>query len=412
MKLSRRALIAGIIVASSVIVLGTAALVGFKLKGDLDAQAAYDEAAASLSAALADQTGALSEFDQVAQGGMAAAQKASDLAKQADASLLADPATLTALQQAATTLTEAASAPAPAASETPPAIAKPSDRDALYAAAETLQSQAAAVKNDTTAVRNAIDPIAAALESTDAATSAVTASAHAFGSTVTPRSLASADTVAAFSAAVSTLESPVEGTDLGALVIAYRDAWYDTLTSDAIARADSGALEPTYMRGVLVVNKLYGLPSSFGDGLTAETSDAFATMKADAAAAGHNIYIASGFRSFASQTSIYNRYVSEEGVDGADRHSARPGHSEHQSGLTFDLNSITESFGRTDAGIWVAENAHLYGFIVRYPEGKEAITGYVWEPWHLRYVGVDVATELHSSGLTLEEWLGIESKYY
>jgi LAS superfamily LD-carboxypeptidase LdcB len=244
-----------------------------------------------------------------------------------------------------------------------------------------------------------------------AATAAVAASAYQFGSTAATPARASADSVAAFSAAVAALATPAENADLAALVIAYRDAWNATVASDAAARSTSGAAAATYIKGVLIVNKTYGLPSTFGNGLTAETTAAFAAMQADAAAQGLNIYISSGFRSFSSQTSIYNRYKANEGQAGADTHSARPGHSEHQSGLAFDLNSITQSFGSTPEGIWVAENAHLYGFIVRYPQGKESITGYIWEPWHLRYLGVDLATSLYSSGQTLEEYLGVTSVY-
>ena len=134
-------------------------------------------------------------------------------------------------------------------------------------------------------------------------------------------------------------------------------------------------------------------------------------MAAEAASLGLNLYISSGFRSYWSQESIYNRYVNADGQAAADRYSARPGHSEHQSGLTFDLNSIDESFAYTAEGEWVRDNAHRFGFVIRYPPGKEAITGYIWEPWHLRYLGVAVATELYSTGLTLEEYLGVTSQY-
>ncbi len=194
-------------------------------------------------------------------------------------------------------------------------------------------------------------------------------------------------------------------------MLAYRDAWNAAVASDAAARSTTGTAAATYIKGVLIVNKTYGLPSSFGNGLTAETTAAFNAMQAAAAAQSLNLYIASGFRSFSAQTSVYNKYKANEGQAGADTHSARPGYSEHQSGLAFDLNTITQSFGSTAEGIWVADNAHLYGFIVRYPQGKEAITGYIWEPWHLRYVGVDLATTLHSSGQTLEEYLGVTSVY-
>jgi LAS superfamily LD-carboxypeptidase LdcB len=108
---------------------------------------------------------------------------------------------------------------------------------------------------------------------------------------------------------------------------------------------------------------------------------------------------------------VYNSYASRDGSAAADRYSARPGHSEHQSGLAFDLNTITEAFGYTPEGQWVAANAHRFGFIVRYPQGKEGSTGYIWEPWHLRYLGVDTATAVYNSGLSLEEYLGITSVY-
>lgn len=168
----------------------------------------------------------------------------------------------------------------------------------------------------------------------------------------------------------------------------------------------------TYIDGVLIANKTYSLPESYNPGgLLPECKDAFALMQRDAAAKGLNIYISSGFRSYASQKSIYNRYVSRDGRALADTYSARPGHSEHQTGLAIDLNTITQSFGKTREGRWVAEHCHEYGFIIRYPEGKSHITGYCFEPWHLRYVGIDAATEIARSGLCLEEYYGITSFY-
>ena len=81
--------------------------------------------------------------------------------------------------------------------------------------------------------------------------------------------------------------------------------------------------------------------------------------------------------------------------------------SQHYAGLAFDVGNISESFGDTPSGKWLSENAHLYGFIIRYPKGKQSITGYIYEPWHIRYLGTEVATEVKTSGLTLEEYLGI-----
>ncbi len=91
--------------------------------------------------------------------------------------------------------------------------------------------------------------------------------------------------------------------------------------------------------------------------------------------------------------------------------SARAGHSEHQTGLTIDCNDASDSFVGTPEAEWLAEHASEYGFIIRYPKGKEDITGYKYEPWHIRYVGKDLAQELDSSGLTLEEYFGIISEY-
>ena len=169
----------------------------------------------------------------------------------------------------------------------------------------------------------------------------------------------------------------------------------------------------TYIEGVLIVNKTYDLPSDYGNGLTSETLNAFNDMRADAASLGLNIYISSGYRSYYDQRYIYNNYVSYDGVANADTYSARAGHSEHQTGLAFDLNSIDDSFTYTDEGKWVHDNCYKYGLILRYPKGKDAITGYMHESWHLRYVGIDLATKLYNNGdwITLEEYYGIDSKY-
>lgn len=169
----------------------------------------------------------------------------------------------------------------------------------------------------------------------------------------------------------------------------------------------------TYIDGILIANKTYGLPSNFGSKLTKETQSAFNKMDADATALGLNLYISSGYRSYYDQKYIYNNYVKRDGQTKADTYSARAGHSEHQTGLAFDLNSISDSFTNTPEGLWVHDNCYKYGLILRYPKGKENITGYKHESWHLRYVGVDLATKLYNNGdwITLEEHFGITSKY-
>lgn len=169
----------------------------------------------------------------------------------------------------------------------------------------------------------------------------------------------------------------------------------------------------TYIDGVLIANKTYSLPSDYGNGLTSATQSAFDKMNADAKSLGLSLWIASGYRSYWTQNTLYNNYVASDGKEEADTYSARPGYSEHQTGLAFDLNSVEDSFANTDEGKWVKDNCYRYGLIIRYPKGKESITGYIYEPWHLRYVGVEFATKLYNDGdwITLEEYFGIDSKY-
>lgn len=167
----------------------------------------------------------------------------------------------------------------------------------------------------------------------------------------------------------------------------------------------------TYVGGVPIANKTYAVPADYNPGLDPQARSAFETMKAAAASEGLTLEIVSGFRSYDEQKSIYNNYVENEGKDEADSKSARPGHSEHQLGLAMDLNSLKTSFKDTPEGKWLANNCYKYGFIIRYPEDKVSITGYVYEPWHVRYLGVNLATKVFNSGLCLEEYFGINSAY-
>ena len=170
----------------------------------------------------------------------------------------------------------------------------------------------------------------------------------------------------------------------------------------------------TYINGILIANKTYSLPSSYyPGGLTNEFNDAFNQMKNAASNDGLNIYVVSGFRSYNTQNTLYNNYVSRDGRDAADTYSARPGHSEHQSGLAADINMVDDSFEYTAEGKWLNDNAYKYGFILRYPKGKTSETGYIFESWHYRYVGVDLATKLYNGGnwISLEDYFGITSQY-
>ena len=169
--------------------------------------------------------------------------------------------------------------------------------------------------------------------------------------------------------------------------------------------------ECTYIDGILIANKTYPLPQSYAPGWDEEASAKLHVMFAAAKQDGINLFVKSGYRSYIDQKIIYNGYVARDGKEAADTYSARPGHSEHQTGLAFDLNSTANSFADTPEAKWIAENSYKYGFIVRYPKGKEHITGYIYEPWHVRYIGVEKAKEVYESGLCLEEFLGITSVY-
>lgn len=177
------------------------------------------------------------------------------------------------------------------------------------------------------------------------------------------------------------------------------------------AKTSAAASKPTYIKGILIANKSYPLPSDYNPGVDSTAQSAFNQMASAAASEGINLFIVSGFRSYSTQASIYNNYVAQDGKAAADRYSARPGHSEHQTGLAFDVNSLSQSFEDTPEGKWLAANCYKYGFIIRYPKNKESITGYMYEPWHIRYLGNNTAKEVFNSGLTLEEYLGIKSVY-
>lgn len=128
--------------------------------------------------------------------------------------------------------------------------------------------------------------------------------------------------------------------------------------------------------------------------------------------AGLELFAQSGYRSFNRQESLFAAYVERDGEEAANKYSARPGESEHQTGLTMDVTSpdinfnLNTNFAETDEGKWVKSHAHEYGFIIRYPKDKVDITKYQYEPWHLRYVGKEVATVIYKRGITLEKYLG------
>ncbi len=170
---------------------------------------------------------------------------------------------------------------------------------------------------------------------------------------------------------------------------------------------------------LILVNKYYSINESYdanletlGDGygkgkLNKEAAKHFREMVDAAKKDGIKLRSISAYRSYSSQKSIYNNYVSKDGRTKADTYSARPGHSEHNTGLAVDINTASSSahFEKTKEYEWLINNSYKYGFILRYPEDKMFITGYKYEPWHYRYLNVEVATEIHELNVTYEEYL-------
>lgn len=155
------------------------------------------------------------------------------------------------------------------------------------------------------------------------------------------------------------------------------------------------------------------IPNSGGQPLRYQAAVALEQMHAEASAAGLPFAMVSGYRSYDLQTQLFNNYAAGYGVAAAETFSARPGHSEHQTGLAVDISEclgcpLSEAFGSTAQGLWARANAHRFGFILRYDQGQQPVVGYVYEPWHFRYVGVDVATDMHNRGIVnFEEYTGL-----
>ncbi len=183
----------------------------------------------------------------------------------------------------------------------------------------------------------------------------------------------------------------------------------------------------------VLVNKTYGLPEDYEPddlvkvdipfvyqddsvhSLRQVAADALVEMFAAAKEDGIELAGVSGYRSYAIQKMLYEKYAARDGQEAADKYSARPGHSEHMTGLAMDVAELSgrcaarNCFADTEEAKWLAEHAHEFGFIIRYPLGKEEITGYQYEPWHLRYVGVELAQILYENDWTMEEFFLPES---
>lgn len=165
-----------------------------------------------------------------------------------------------------------------------------------------------------------------------------------------------------------------------------------------------------YLDRNYIPNNLELLDNSYaksGIYLVKEAKDNLERLISDAKNAGMNIRVISAYRSYSYQENLYNNYVKNDGVENADTYSARPGYSEHQTGLVVDVTRAFDDFNNfenTNEYTWMLENAHNYGFILRYPKDKENITTYSFEAWHYRYVGIELAKKIKASNLTFDEY--------
>ena len=209
----------------------------------------------------------------------------------------------------------------------------------------------------------------------------------------------------------------------------YHAQYPDLTIEEAVVRVNIGLDRPFYEEPdqvedpsslTALVNKYHALTEDYEPeeerieapsaavqaSLRPEAAQAFLEMAQAAAQDGIRLYAVSAYRSYSSQVAAYQRYVREASVELADTYSARPGHSEHQTGLAIDVNTATlrSHFENTAEYAWLQENAGRFGFILRFPQGKEDITGYRFEPWHYRYVGLETAGVCWENGWTLEEY--------
>lgn len=226
---------------------------------------------------------------------------------------------------------------------------------------------------------------------------------------------------------VSTVEPTIETTSTPVPTIE------PTSTSESTTYSDTDFSDPNSI--LVIANKKHKLPDNYQPTdlvvpniseknaewtLRQEAATALETMFNEASAQGISLVLGSGFRSQSSQEELYNYYVNINGQEYADSISSRPGYSEHQTGLAVDICNgegtydLDKGFIDTAEGQWLYNNAYKYGFILRYPDGKQDITGYDFEPWHYRYVGTEVSTAIYSisPNETFEEYFNLEGGNY
>ncbi|WP_426427617.1 M15 family metallopeptidase [Staphylococcus equorum] len=168
-----------------------------------------------------------------------------------------------------------------------------------------------------------------------------------------------------------------------------------------------------YINNHIIVNRAYKVSPFYIPFPKKEAKIALNQMINDAGKQDFQLILISGFRSYFKQLRLFYIYANRDGLKKAKTYSAKPGYSEHQTGLAFDVaspgldESIKEQFQYTKESKWLQDNAHNYGFIIRYPKGKEHITGFMYEPWHLRYLGKEDAIKIKNQNLTVEEYFNL-----
>lgn len=229
----------------------------------------------------------------------------------------------------------------------------------------------------------------------------------------------SPNTVSTTGASIEPTENPLLPYDLNSIRDPSNKIPLDTVPSSYTALVNRDFLLPAnYVPKDLVEPKVRFSHGDHDDKRKLRKVAATALEKMFRAAEKKKIilYGVSGYRSYKRQEIIYQRNVSLRGKKATDALSAKPGSSEHQTGLTIDVSAasvsclLTGRLAQTKEGKWLAKNAHKYGYIIRYPKGKSKITGYSYEPWHIRFVGVTIATYLYKNKLTLEEYYGVSNQ--
>jgi len=398
-------------------------------RGAQDASTTAERTLETANASLATLRDDANAIVAAAADGFVAAEAKAAVTSAVAAIQVETPSDDTAATAAATTGAEPSDSPAPdpSATPTPPdapaVIDDPSSAsiDELQAAAATLTAAAATTRDAATAVSDQATAATATRQDLETKVEALLASGAQQGRTWLAAFVGKdAPAGQKLDAALGALEqATAETPDRAGLLGAYV-TWAGPAVPGALSDPNS-----IYV----VVDKLHPINDfdeqnpgarqwapgdliSVGNGqrMRQVAGDALKQLIAAAKAAGYSVPALSCYRSWASQNATYAHWVAVDGSTSmADSHSARPGYSEHQTGLVCDIGAGSQAWGGTAAGKWTAANAANYGFILRYDEGKQDQSGYVYEPWHFRYVGVATAQAIYAAGNpTLEQWMGLK----